>query len=142
MDLKKLFTNMAILGLFTFSLMAFILTTQNENDVQTPITNNTYINSSYGDLYDKLSDSKSSAEEASGNFANTTPTQEYGELEITSIVSPTTITKTILLGFYNIFIKLPQVILGVPSVVASLISAIIAVFIIIGIWAIWKGVVT
>ena len=141
MDLKHLFTNMAMLGLFTFALMAFIITTQNDNSVTSPITNNTYINDTYGDLSSELSSSKTRAEEGSSNFANVTPTQEYGELEVTSIISPTRVLRTIIIGFWNIFIKLPQVVLGVPAIVASLISSIIVIFLIIGMWAVWKGVI-
>jgi len=142
MDLKKLFSNMAITGLLIFSLMTFIVMTQYESSVENPITNNSIINSTYSDLSRNLTNSGDEAKTASSNFGNITPTQEYGELEVTSIVSPTKIAKTITVGFWNIFIKLPQIVLGVDPLVASLLSSILLLLLIIGIWAIWKGVVT
>jgi len=142
MDLKKLMTTMGILGLLVFSVMAFIVTTQNENSVLFPITNHSLINSTYESLSGNLSSSEDKTATASANFGNITPTQQFGELEVTSIISPTRIMKTIIVGFWNIFIKLPQAILGVDPLVASLISSLILVFIIIGIWAIWKGVIS
>jgi len=141
MDLKKLLTNVAILGLFTFSIMAFIVTTQNDSGVPYPITSHPLINETYESLEGNLTSSETHGKIASGNFANITPTQEFGELEVTSIVSPTRIMRTIIVGFWNIFIKLPQVVLGIDSGVASLISSLVLIFIIIGIWAIWKGVI-
>ena len=140
MDLKKLLSTMGILGLFTFSIMAFIITTQNDSEITNKITDNEFINQSYSDLGVELS--STSAETASNTFGEVTPTQEYGELEVTSIVSPTKVAKTMIFGFWNIFIKLPQDVLGVDESVATLISSILLIFIIIGIWAIWKGVVS
>lgn len=142
MDIKRLFSTMGILGLFIFSIMAFIIITQVDNGVISPITNNTLISTTYTNLNDTLLSSQSKTQSASQVFNNITPTQQYGELEVTSIVSPTKIAKAIIIGFWNIFIKLPQVILGVSPIVASLISSIILILIIIGIWAIWKGAIS
>jgi len=141
MDIKKLLTSMGFLGLFIFGIMAWVVITQADNDVELPITNNTLINETYSSLEDELSEAQESSETASGTFGNVTPTQQYGELEVTSIVSPTRIAKTIIVGFWNIFIKLPMVILGISPIVASLVSSIILIFLIIAIWAVWKGVI-
>lgn len=140
MDVKSIFGNMALLGLFIFGIMAFIIINQSNSDVNDKLTNNTLINSTYNDLESSLA--SSDAKTASDNFGEVPPTQQYGELEVTSIVSPTKTAKTIIIGLWNIFIVLPQAILGVSPVVASLISSMILIFLIIGIWAIWKGVVT
>lgn len=142
MDIKQILKNMGILGIFVFSIMAFMVITQTNNDVSIPITNNTLINATYSDLEGNLTSAETRATRASGNFGNTTPTaRQFGELEVTSIVSPTRIAKTIIIGFWNIFIKLPQSILGVSQAVASLISSLLLISLIIGIWAIWKGVI-
>lgn len=142
MDLKKLFTNMGIFGIFTFSILVFAVFVQNENEVNTPITDHTVINDTYNDLSENLISSSSQTKASLGNFENITPTQQYGELEVTSIISPTKIMKTIILGFWNIFVKLPQAVLGVDESIAGLISSLILIFIIIGIWAIWKGAIS
>ncbi len=142
MDIKRLFINMGILGLFVFGMMAFIITTQTSNSVNIPITNNTLINETYGDLSSSLSGSQTKSETVLGNFGNVTPTQQFGELEVKSIIPTTKIVKTITLGLWNILIKLPMVFLGVSPIVASLISSIIIMLLIIGVWAVWKGVIS
>lgn len=140
MDLKKILVTMGIFGLLLYSIMAFIITTQDDSDVAYTILSNEVINESYGGLRTNLS--SSAAETSAGNFANVSPTQSFGEVEVSSIFSPTKTAKTIILGFWNIMVKLPQSILGVSPVVAGIINSILIIFIIIGIWAIWKGVIS
>ena len=142
MDLKKIFINMGILGLLLFGLMAFILNTQLDNNVEFPITNNTLINESYGFLSSNLTGAQSSSQTSLDVFQNVTPNENLGVWEVTPIVSPTRTIRTMTIGVWNILIKMPQVILGVSPIVASLLNAIIIILIIIGIWAVWKGVIS
>ncbi len=58
------------------------------------------------------------------------------------MVSATRTARTMVTGSWNIFIKLPQVILGVSPIVASAINTILLIFLAIGIWAIWKGAIS
>jgi len=139
MNFKKLFLNMAIVGLLCFALMSFIITTQVGNNSENLITNNSLINESYGDLYDNLGSTQSNADESDEKFGQVTPTENYGIVSVSSIVSPTTLYKGVIKGTYNILIALPVNILGVPPIVASIISSIIILLIIVGVWAIWKG---
>lgn len=140
MDLKKMFTNIGLLALFLFAIMGFIITTQNNNNVSVGLTSNDIMNDTYGDLESNLF--ASDAETTSDNFGKTPPTQQFGELEVTSIIAPTSFVKSTIKGFWNIFIILPQAILGVPPVVTTFIGSILLVFLIIAIWAIWKGVIS
>lgn len=140
MDIKKLLVNMGLLGLLVFSTIAFIVITQEDSNIENKITDNDLINETYEDLGESFSSSES--ETISDNFGKTPPTQQFGELEVTSILAPTRLAKSIIVGFWNIFIKLPQAVLGVSSGVASLINSILLIFIIIGMWAIWKGVIS
>jgi hypothetical protein len=142
MDLKNLFVNMALFGLIVFGVMAFAIMTQEQNDVSTPLTEDDTINDTYGDLSSTLGGSRGDLQTASDVFNNVTPTQQFGELEVTSIVSPTKIIKTMISGIFNILVKVPQKILGVSPIVGGLIGAILFVLLIIGIWAIWKGAIS
>lgn len=141
MDLKALLITMGTLGLLIFGMMSFILITQNDNQVAIPITDNTLINATYGELQSELNSAQTKSESSLSTFGNVTPTQQYGELEINSIISPTRTIRTIIIGFWNILIKLPQVVLGVSPTVSYIISALIGLLVIIGIWAIWKGAI-
>ena len=139
MDTRKLFINFALLGLVIFGIMSFIVITQNNNNVTEKIGNNPIINKTYSDLYSNLSSAQTTAEQQNSLFGNRTPTESYGEVQIDSIVPPTKAFKSITLGIYNVLIKLPSQLLGVSQIVTSIISAILIIMIIIGIWAVWKG---
>ena len=143
MDLKQIYITIGLLGVLLLGILTFIVTTQTENNVAVPITNNSRINEAYSDLNETLYETQLESQEASNVFGNTTPTQrQLGELEVNSIVATTRIAKSIVTGLWDIFIKLPQVILGVSPVVAALISSIITILLIIGVWAIWKGAIS
>ena len=139
MDFKKLFINLALLGLIIFGIMSFAIIFQSDNSSTERLTNNTIINKTYNDLYSNLSNSQTTASQQNTIFGNVTPTESYGEVQIDSVVSPTKAFKSIILGIYNVIIKLPSQILGVSPVVTAIISAIFIMLLIIGIWAIWKG---
>lgn len=143
MDLKQMYINIGLLGILVLGLLTFVVTTQTGNSVEIPITNNSRINEAYTDLNETLFQTQSQAQQASNVFGNTTPTQrQLGELEVNSIVATTRLGKAIVISLVNIFIKLPQVILGVSPVVAALISSIVMILLIIGVWAIWKGAIS
>lgn len=139
MDFKKTFINFALLGLVVFGIMAFAITIQNDNSSTERLSNNELINDTYGTLGTNLGNSQSIADEQNSVFGNVTPTESYGEVQIDSVVSPTKAFKSLILGTYNILIKLPSQILGVSPIVTAILSAILIMILIIGIWAIWKG---
>jgi len=142
MDLKRIFINMGILALLVLGLMAFILTTQEDNNVQLSIMNNTLINESYGFLSSNLTGVQDNSQTALNTFQNITPNENLGVWQVTPIVNPARTVRTMTIGLWNILIKLPTTILGVSPIVASLINGFLIVFLIIGIWAWWKGVIS
>ena len=143
MDVKKILLNMAFLGIFVFGVMSFIVITQNENSVTIPITNDSLMNDTYGYLEANLSSTQSQAQSSDKAFFNSSiPTEPTGDLSITSIFSAGKTARAIIFGLWNIYVKLPQIILGVDPIVSKVISTILLIFIIIGIWAIWKGAIS
>lgn len=142
-DIKSILINMAMLGILVFGLMAFILTVQVDNSVDSSsrITNNSLINSSYSDLESTLEQSQDDSQLSLNASEQIPSTDSIGDLDVSSTISATRTAKTIVIGLWNIYVKLPMVILGVDPVVASIISSILIILIIIGIWAIWKGAI-
>jgi len=143
-DFKSLFVNLTLFALVVFAIMSFAIITENQNDSPVKITDNEIVNETYGDLFVDLGKNnlQSDAQNASEAFGEVTPTQNVGELGGTAIVSPTKIFKSVSFGAYNILIALPMKILGVPPIVASVISGIFILLLLIGIWAIWKGAIS
>jgi hypothetical protein len=139
MDFKKTFIAFALFGLIIFGMLSFIINFQADNSSLERITDNQIINNTYYGLYSNLSNGENMAKEQNLIFGSVTPTESYGEVQIDSVVSPTKAFKSMILGVYNILIKLPSQILGISPVVTSVLSAILIMILIIGIWAIWKG---
>ena len=139
MDFKNTFINFALLGLIIFGTMAFIIQFQHDNNSNERIMDNDIINQTYNSLYGNLSGQFDTSNTQSAIFGNTTPTESYGEVQIDSVVSPTKAFKTIILGTYDVLIKLPAQFLGISEVVTGVLYAILIMLLIIGIWAIWKG---
>jgi hypothetical protein len=140
MDFKGVIINLVIVGVIVLSIMSFFIITQVDNNSANLITNNSLINGTYNGLTSNLGNAQTQADTASQTFGNITPTEQFGVVDVTSVVSPTSLFKTMGLGVYNILIQLPMKILGVPPVVAAVIDAILILLLILGIWGIWKGV--
>jgi len=140
MDIKKLLSTMAILGLFVFSMMSFIIITQTDSSVANKITDNELINETYGDL--EVSLSSTSAQTSLNTFGENPPTDRpLGEISPTSVWGPLTTGKTIILGLWAIFVELPMQILGVSQTVITIIYSLLFIFLIIAIWAVIKGAI-
>jgi hypothetical protein len=138
--LKPILKNMTLLGVLVFAIMNFIIIIQtdgnmSQNDI---ITNNSLINDSYGDLGTSLN-SQSSAENSLNSLEDIPSAEKVGDLDVGSTVSATRTGRAIVVGLWNIYVKLPMVILGVSPVVAGAITTILLLFLVFGIWGIWKG---
>lgn len=142
-DIKSILVNMIVLGILVFAIMNFIIIVQVNNgvDPENRITNNSLINESYGELGTSL-DQQTASESALDSLEDVPPTEYVGDLDVGSTVSATRTARAILVGLWNILIKLPMVILGVSSVVASAITSILLILLAIGIWAVWKGAIS
>lgn len=140
MDFKSLAVNISTVGVLILAIFSWTIVTQTQNNPQNLITNNSIINSTYYELYGNLSAAQAQGDQASSTFGNITPSQSFGIVDVTSVVAPTKIFRSLILGVYNIVIELPMKILGVSPIVAGVIDALLLLFIILGIWAIWRGV--
>ncbi len=141
MDFKQIVGSMMFFSLLVFCVLSFVIDTQDLNNSPEKITDNSLINKTFTALGGNLSDSQSESQTSSDIFGEITPEQEIGVLDVTSVISPTRIFKTITVGLFNTLILLPAQILGISPIVFSSISSILLLLIIIGIWAIWKGVI-
>ena len=141
MDFKEIVSAMLFFSLLIFCVLSFVINTQNLNNSPEKITDNSLINQTFSALGGNLSAAQSESQTSSDIFGEITPEQEIGVLDVTSVISPTRIFKTITVGFFNSLILLPAQILGISPIVFSSISSILLLLIIIGIWAIWKGVI-
>ncbi len=142
-DIKSIFKNMIVLGVLVFAIMNFMIIIQNDSDMDSGkmITHNSLINDSYGDLANSLN-SQDTVEGSLNSLEDVPPTEYVGDLDVGSVVSTTRNARSIVVGLWNIYVKLPQVILGVSPIVSGAITTILLLLIAIGIWAIWKGAIS
>lgn len=142
-DLKGIYINMLVLGILTFAIMGFVITLQSQNDVDTgnKILNNSIINQSYGDFETTLESTKSSSEDALNEMEDVPPSESIGDLDVSSTISATRSATRIIKGLWNTYTKLP-IILGIPPIISKVLTSLLILLIIIGIWAIWKGAIS
>ena len=140
---KPILINMIVLGVLILSLMSFVIIVQVDNSVNASnrITNNTLINDSYGNLIVDL-DKQVESQNSSNALEDVPPQDSVGDLDVASIVPTTRTASSTVVGIWNTIIKLPMVILGVSPIVASAISSILLILLVIGAWAIWKGAIS
>ena len=142
LNFREVFIRLMVVSVIMVSMFSWVIITQLENDPTNLITNNTLINSSYGELIGTLTSGESDVKTASTNFGSITPSESFGILSVASIVSPIRLFKGLVLGPYNVLIVLPAQFLGVPLIIIGILNAILTLLLILGIWAIWKGVFT
>ena len=140
MDLKGIYSNMVLVSLLIFGIVSFALIMQNDNDAPEKLLDNELMNRTYSELYGNLSAIQDESQTSNDVFGNFTPNENLGVWEVTPIVSPTRGFKAITTGFYNILVQLPMKVLGVSPIVASVVSGIFILLLILAVWGVWKGV--
>lgn len=138
MEFKKLWITFALIGLMVFSLLAFIVRFQIDNQQADSILNNSIINRTYSGLQTNLSSFGSTSQSQRGVFESETPTDSFGSLIIFSIVSSGKIFTSMLFGVFNLLILLPSSLLGLSPIIVSTLSAILIVSIIFALWRVYK----
>lgn len=138
MGFKKLWINYALIGLFVFLMLAFIVQFQIDNSQPETILENPLINKTYQGLQTNLSTFGSASQGQRGTFEAETPTDSFGSLIIFAIVSSGKIFSSMLVGVFNLLIFLPASVLGISPVVVSVFSSILIISIIFLLWRVYK----
>lgn len=135
---ENLFGKFALMGLMIFSLLAFVITIQEDNLTSDRFIDNPVINQTYGSLGSDLEDLRDKSQAQKTLFESENPTAGFGTILLFSIVSAGKVFNGMIIGIFNTLIKLPVVFLGLDPAVTSVISALLILSIIIGLWAIYK----
>lgn len=122
---KDMFIITFIVGLFVFSMMAFVVNLQTENGNSDTIRQDPILNNTYNYLELNLSDGKSEAQTQKENFESEKPERGFGDLIIFAIVGVIQKFFNLIVVLYNILVALPVKYLGVPKVVVNVFSTII-----------------
>lgn len=135
---EELFIQFALGTLLIVSIFAFGISLQSDNNATETIRNNTLLNSSFGQLQEDLGGMSGQTQTQRELFEEETPTAGFGSLILFSIVSSGKVFTGITIGTFNVLIKLPMVLFGVDPIVSSVLSTILVVMIIFGLWFVYK----
>lgn len=135
---KELVINFAIVSIIVFALFQFILISQTENEAEDPLTNQQKFNSSINSLGINIESSTKSASEKYDVFNSEDPKPGFGSIVLFGIVSAGKTFSSIVFGTFGAIIKLPLAVLGIPEAVAKLITTILIITLIIGVWLLYK----
>ncbi len=133
-----LFTKFVIMGLVVISMFTFTAFFQSENNIDNKFIDNSLMNETFNSLRTKITGFRDISQDQKNLFESENPTRGFGTILLFSIVSAGKVFNGMLVGIFNILIKLPVVVLGLDPVVVSALSTILILTIIIGLWIVYK----
>lgn len=134
----KLFISVVVLGLLIVSLLSFVILTQEDNNIDNKFIDNSLINNTYATLKSDLTSFRDDSQAQKTLFESENPTIGFGTILLFSIVSAGKVFNGMMVGTFNTLIKLPVVVLGFDPVVLSVLSTLLIIAILLGLWAIYK----
>ena len=135
---ESLFINFTLAGLLVLGILFFALTLQQDNNADVLLTNNTILNQAFGELQTDLGGMRDTAQTQKEAFETESPTAGFGSLILFSIVSSGKVFTGMTFGIFNVLIKLPMVLFGVDPIISSVLSTILIVAFILGLWVLYK----
>lgn len=135
---EELFINFTLAGLLVLSILFFSLTLQQDNNAEELITDSMLLNESFGKLQGDLGSMRDKAQTQRELFEEEKPTTGFGTLILFSIVSSGKVFTGMTFGIFNVLIKLPMVLFGVDPIISSVLSTILIVVFILGLWILYK----
>ncbi len=134
----KLFINFMLVGLLVLSIFAFGVFFQEENNAEDPFMDNSLMNQTYNTLRVDLKGLRDESQAQKTLFESENPTSGFGTILLFSIVSTGKVFNGMIIGTFNTLIKLPVVFLGLDPVIISVLSTMLILTIIIGLWIMYK----
>ena len=135
---SELFVSFMLIGLVIFSLFAFGVNFQEENNVENKFIEESLMNDTYSNLRTDLGSLRDKNQAQKTLFESENPTSGFGSILLFSIVSSGKVFNGMIVGLFNTLIKLPVAFLGLDPVIVSVLSTILILIIIIGLWVMYK----
>lgn len=133
-----LFTNFMLIGLVVFSLFAFTIFFQEENKVDDRFIENSLMSDTYISLNSSLAGLRTQSQAQKTLFESENPTSGFGTILLFSIVSTGKVFNGMIIGLFNTLIKLPVTVLGLDPIIVSVLSTMLILTVIIGLWIVYK----
>lgn len=133
-----LFKNFMFIGLIVLAIFSFTIFVQDDNEASGDITNNSLINSTFTNLTANLRSFRDQSQLQKDLFEKENPVVGFGSLLLFSVVSSGKVFNSMVVGVFNIIIKLPVVFLGIDPSVVAVLGTLLIITIIIGLWSLYK----
>lgn len=138
MNFNELFITFAFIGLIIVGFLGFAINFQQDNNVINGFDNNTLINNSYVDLQDELGSFRDQGQTQKDLFESENPTAGLGTILLFSIVSVGKVFNAMIVGVFNIVIKIPAVIFGIDPIILGVITTLLILSIVVSLWVLYK----
>ncbi len=134
----ELFMKYMFVGVVVLSLFSFIIIFQSENNVSDPFVDNERINDTFTSLETNLGQTEADAQRIKDAFDAENPIAGFGSLLFFSIPAAGRVFNTMVIDTFNSVVILPVVFLGLDPVIISIMSTVLIILIILGLWAVYK----
>ena len=135
---QDLFGNFLFVALLIFAGLSFVIVVQSNNSAGDPISNNDI----FGEASNNLSSTLENLEGTSGiqydQFTGEQPKTGFGSIVLFGIVSFGKTFGNIIMTTLTVMIKLPLLVLGIPTTVVSVIITWAIIAIVISSWLLYK----
>ncbi len=137
-EFKSLVGNFMIAGVLIMSLFSFSIVLQEENGAVDPLSDNEIFSDSFSALIDSITNSTREAEEKYDVFNSEDPKAGFGSIVLFGIVSVGKTFSGIVFGTFSAIIKLPLIMLGIPSSIYNQILVLLIISVIVAVWLLYK----
>ncbi len=135
---ESLFINFALAALLIVGLFSFGIALQRDNSADDKIVDIPILNNTHNSLKSGLIGNQPKSQNQMEIFESEEPKTGYGSLLFFSIVSSGKTFTGIIIGSFNLLIKLPMIIFGLDPVIVAVLSTIIIISFILGLWILYK----
>lgn len=133
-----LMINFMLIGLVVLGIFAFGINFQNENEVNDKFIDDDLMNVTFSNLESDLEGLRDTSQDQRSLFESEKPTEGIGTILLFSIVKAGQVFNNMIVGVFNLLIRLPVSVLGVSESVASVLSTVVIVLGMLGLWSIYK----
>ncbi len=135
---ESLFVSFALAALLIISIFSFGIIVQEDNDADEKIIDVPILNNTFNSLKSDLNNSQPKSQNQLNIFETEEPKAGFGSLLFFSIVSSGKTFTGIVIGTFNLLIKLPTIVFGLDPVISAVLSTIIIISFILGLWVLYK----
>jgi len=136
-DVVSLFSKFGLVALVIFGLLSFTITMQSGGDAEQPLTEDSRFGNTFLNLSEELENLNSTSNQWN-NFKSENPIVGFGSIVLFGIVNVGKTFGTLIFNIFAIIIKLPVLVLQIPSTITSILLSWLVITLIVALWILYK----